>query len=107
MKACWRNVPLDKGSRTPKRKHSLEGTVPHTRYGSVFLPITERKHNFIKELEHYGTEARDSDINDGKAKLENYSFGLADSIHQELKNLKNQMEYDKEERRRVLHQPLF
>ena len=66
----------------------------YMRDGSVFLPVTERKQSFIKELEYYGIEARDSDINDGKAKLTQYSFQLADSIHSELKNFKNQMEWD-------------
>ena len=68
----------------------------YMRDGSVFLPVTERKQSFIKELEYYGIEARNCDINDGKARLEHYSFELADSLRPELKNFRNQMEYEKD-----------
>ena len=68
----------------------------YMRDGSVFLPVTERKQSFIKELDYYGIEARNSDINDGKAKLEHYSFELTDSLHPELKKFRNQMEYEKD-----------
>ena len=48
--------------------------LSYMRDGKVILPISESKQSFLEELEYFGLEVREADVDDGVAKLEGYPF---------------------------------
>ncbi len=68
--------------------------LSYMRDGRVTVPPSEPKDNFIRELEYFGIDYQEEDIDDGKAKVQSYAFHLTTTLLPSLRKLMGDLKND-------------